>query len=225
MVFKQQLQAAVQQQLALATAEQKQQAAEEYNRLSDVLERRVERIGAAYVDAAAYMQQLQDAQAERERKRAEDEARQAQRYQAALTQIKGQYDTAKMQAALHQQRRAQILAAERGKAQSFAQEQQERAQAQKRKKEIHMLQELERRKRSPNGLAVDFRHTRLHEGLGAPAPMAVPAVPAPPVPPVPDPALSAEELQRRCGHTQKGRTLASWTKRVLFVEVRALQEN
>ncbi|GFR45177.1 hypothetical protein Agub_g6565 [Astrephomene gubernaculifera] len=203
--YRSSLEAALQQQAALSDAERKQQALDELQRLSDVYDRRVGRMGEAHMEAVAYMQQQCEARAEQERRLAELNERQTQRFHSALSVVKAQNGAAKAQAHERQQLRAQILKAERDKAQAFTAEMAERAQAQRRRQDDLARQELERRKRSPNGLAVDFRHTRLHEGLGAPGPMAVPAVPAPPLPPLPDPVESAEELRQRLAMEKRRR--------------------
>lgn len=196
-VFRSGVEQALQQQRLLVDAEQRQAAAEELARLAGVFERRLGKMGEAHLEAATFMQQQREARAAQEQRQAELDEVQAQRFQSAIASIKSQHNVARLQAQQQQQRRAQILKAERDKAQAFSAEQAERSQAHKRRQEEQLRQEQERRRRAANGLSVDFRHTRLHEGLGAPGPISVPGVPAPPIPAVPDPVLSAEELAHK----------------------------
>ncbi|KAG2446870.1 hypothetical protein HYH02_008027 [Chlamydomonas schloesseri] len=208
-VFRAGVEQALQQQRMLADAEQKQAAAEELARLAGVYERRLGKMGEAHLEAASYMQQQREARAAQERRQAELDEVQAQRFQSAIASVKSQHDAARLQVQQQQQRRAQILKAERDKAQAFSAEQAERDKAQKRRQDEQLRLEQERRRRAANGLSVDFRNTRLHEGLGAPGPMPVPAVPAPPIPAVPNPTLSAEELEQKAELERRRKEMAA----------------
>ncbi|PNW76620.1 hypothetical protein CHLRE_11g467741v5 [Chlamydomonas reinhardtii] len=208
-VFRSGVEQALQQQRLLVDAEQRQAAAEELARLAGVFERRLGKMGEAHLEAATFMQQQREARAAQEQRQAELDEVQAQRFQSAIASIKSQHNVARLQAQQQQQRRAQILKAERDKAQAFSAEQAERSQAHKRRQEEQLRQEQERRRRAANGLSVDFRHTRLHEGLGAPGPISVPGVPAPPIPAVPDPVLSAEELAHKVELDRRRKEMAA----------------
>ncbi|GIL42281.1 hypothetical protein Vafri_302 [Volvox africanus] len=204
--YRAKLEAALHCQLALSDVEQRQQAEAELQRLSDVYEHRVDRIGEAHVEAAVYMQKQNEARVAQEQRLAELNERQEQRFQSALSALKAQKGVAKAQAAAVQQRRVQILRAARDKAQAFTAEQISRAHAQKRRQGDLERQEQERRKRSANGLAMDFRQTRLHEGQGPPAPKAEPVVVSQSLP---DPIESAEELQHRAAMEKRRREAAA----------------
>lgn len=194
------LEAAQLEQVWVADQEAKQRAQEELRRLSDVCEKRLGLVGQAHFEARALNAERQRQRAEQELRAAELAQREEYRFQEALAKVQAEQGAGRVAAQQLQQRRAQILAAERSKAAAFAAEQQERSQAHKRKQLEAERLEQERRKRAPHDLDF-FKHSRVHEWPLAPA-AAQPVFSAPP-PPLPfDPRLAAEAYERkwvRCG--------------------------